>query len=260
MFTLGRKIDIHYKTNKIIIIISALTMALAFAFTRNIKTSLYIGLGTFLAWALAREVDPKHEYSAFIGTAISLVNIFYYESIDLLVLLLILLVLRLLNGISGKEITLLDLIVVLGLSTFVSLSKNNSIYMVPLISALITLSGLKEKPKIFYIFLLLSSAVFLFESFYLNYFSLELVDLSNRWNIFIIAGLLLFTIWINFIKVENSLDDRGKPVEEKRIRAAQMLYGSIVLLFFLFSYVSINNLIIHLGLMLGVIVYSLFDR
>lgn len=259
MFTLGRKIDFNYKTNKMILIISAMAMAAGFIVTGDIKSSIYIGVGTFLTWALTREVDPKHEYSAFLAAAISLLNIIYYENINLLVIFLVLLVLRLLNGITGKEITLLDLSLVLLLSIITSLSTENSIYLVPFLSAVMTLSGLSKNPKKYYIFLFISAAVFLFESFYLNYFAFEFIGLSNRINLVIIALAVIFVIWINFIKIKGTLNDNGQPVDEKRVRAAQMLYGSIVILFFL-GEVSLNNLIIYFAVMIGIIVYSFFDR
>lgn len=77
---LGRPIDPAYKTNLLILIFSVLTGAVASA------SSLYAGVGIIEAlvmgiwsggavlagWAIAREIDPDHEYSAFVGAAFSL--------------------------------------------------------------------------------------------------------------------------------------------------------------------------------------------
>ena len=108
MFTLGRKIDINYGTNKIIIILSLLVGLLGGIMTGEIKSGLYLALGTFLSWSLAREVDPGHEKSAFVAVGLSILNLFYYVKIEVLVLVWLILVMRMISRITGKELKFLD--------------------------------------------------------------------------------------------------------------------------------------------------------
>lgn len=260
MFTLGRKIDINYPTNRIILISSIIIAAIGYFITGEIMSGLYIGGGTFLTWALAREVDPKHEYSAFLCAAISLVNLFYYEKIDLLVIFWMLLLLRLVSDISGKGITWLDILSVLGLSIYLSISNVNSIYLAPFISAMFSLIKFKEKPKQSLTILVIAVIIFLVESIFFQYFSTADIDFSNILNIFIIGGLFLFSISINFIKIKGVVNDKYNAIDEKKMRTSQMLYPNIILLLFLFSNIGLNNLVIYFSVMVGTTVYLFIDN
>nr|WP_300003393.1 hypothetical protein [Tissierella sp.] len=260
MFTLARKIDFSYMTNKVILAIAALAAFAGYLVTRDIKSGIYIGMGVFLTWAIAREVDPKHDYSAFACVTISLVNLFYYEKINLLVLFWIVLVLRMLNGITGKDLTLVDIISVLGLSIYMSINLKNSIYMVPFISAIMSLNKFDKKTKFTTAAFIVSLGIFLLESFYFKIFEFQVIDFSSKINIAVIAGSFLFSVWINFISIKDLKDDLGNPAEERRIRAAQMLFSNIVLLLLLFAGINLNNLIIYISIMLGIITYSFIDR
>lgn len=260
MFTLARKIDFNYMTNKIILAVSALAALVGYFVIGDIKSGIYIGLGTFLTWVLAREVDPKHDYSAFVCVGGSLINIFYYEKINLLVLLWMVLFLRLLNGITGKKLTALDLFTVLGLSIYLSIDFKNSIYLAPFISSIMTLNRLEKKSNLTMIAFIIAIGVFLLESFYFKMFQFQVIDFSNKLNVAIIAGTFIFSVWINFIKIKGVKDDLGNPINETRVRAGQMLFSNTVLLLLIFGGISLNNLIIYTAVMLGVISYSFVDR
>ena len=260
MFTLGRKIDFNYKTNKIILILAVVAGLAGYFITGDIISALYIGMGTFLTWALAREVDPKHDYSAFVCLTISLVNLFYYRSISLIILFWIILILRLLNGITGKAITQIDILAVLALSLYLSIDLKNSIYIVPFISAIMTLNKIHKKTKFKTAILIISIGIFLLESFYFKMFEFTAIDFSNKINIGVIGLSIVFSIWINFIRIEDLKDDQGSPVNKTRIRAGQMLFSNTVLLLLLFSVIGLNNLIIYMSVMVGIIVYSLIGR
>lgn len=257
MFTLAREIDFSYKTNKWITIASLVVAVLGAIITQSAKSGLYIGLGTFLTWAIAREVDPKHEYSAFFAAGISLVNLFYFQKIEILNIFYILLFLRLVNGISGKKASLLDIFIVFALGLLLTLDKKNSIYLIPFISGVMSIKRIEGKNKIIQGILIITSLIFLVESLAYGYFGFKEIDFSNIMNISIVVASFIFIIWNNFIKIEGTLDDKGEPVNDKKIRSSQMLYGSTILLFFLFADISLNNLIIYFSVMFGIIVYSL---
>ena len=87
-------------------------------FTGTVLSGVYVGFGFFLTWALVRELDPNHEYSALLAAAFSLLNLLYYENVQLLVVVWVLLLMRIINGITGKELTTFDIFSVLGLTTY----------------------------------------------------------------------------------------------------------------------------------------------
>ena len=133
-------IDLKYKTNLIVVILAALVSIAGWIVTGGFISGLYIGGGTFLTWALAREIDPKHEYSALLAAAISLINIFHYESISILIIAWLLLTLRMVNGLCGKPVTIFDMLLVLGLTTYLSFNSENSIYLIVFLLALALVS------------------------------------------------------------------------------------------------------------------------
>lgn len=259
-FTLGRKIDINYQTNKLILIISAIVVIIGYFVTKDVISALYLGVGTFLTWALAREVDPKHEYSAFLCTALSLVNLFYYEKINLLVLFWIILLLRMVNEISGKDVSSLDVFLVLGFSIYLSIIHKSSIYVAAFVLAMVYIVKIKGKSKMALISLIIAASVFLVENSYFRYLSAQDIDFSNKINIFTIVGVFVFLMAVNFIKNEGIVDDKGNLLEVKKARSAQLLFGNMILFLFLFSGINLNNLIIYFSVIIGVIIYAFVDR
>ena len=260
MFTLGRKIDFSYNTNKIILAISFIVGGIGYFITGEISSGLYLAGGTFLTWALAREVDPKHDYSAFIAVALSLVNLFYYQKIELLIIFWIILTLRLVSGISGKDATILDIVVVLGMTLYLAVNSQNVMYILPFMSAMIYLIRAKENYKASIGALVLSLLAFLVGGFYLQYFKINSIELLKMENVFIIIGIFVFITGINFIKINGLVDDKGKPANDRKIRTSQMLYGNIILLLFLFAGVGLNNLIIYFSVIIGTFLYAIVDR
>lgn len=109
-------IDFNYKTNQLVVLLTLAASAVGWLVTGAFLSGLSIGVGVFLTWALAREIDPKHDYSALLAAGFSLINLFYYESVQLLVLGWLLLVLRMVNSLCGKPVTVFDMFSVLGLA------------------------------------------------------------------------------------------------------------------------------------------------
>lgn len=257
MFTLGRKIDINYKTNKIILIVSLLVSIVGYFMTRDIKSALYIGVGTFITWALAREVDPKHEYSAFVAAGISLINLFYYNGISLLDFLWILLLLRLITGITGREITIVDTLIVFGLTVFLTISNKNFIYIIPFMVGIILLVKYGKKSKINLGFLVLSSLIFLVEGLFFKYYYVENLNSNNIITIISILLPLIYIFTKKFIKMEKLENDKGGPANKDKVRNSQTLYGIIIMLMVIFSRISLSSVIIHLSVISGIIIFSL---
>ena len=133
-FTLGRKIDPTYKTNLIILIMTLTLLVAMGIFTMDWGASLVFSAGFFLTWALAREIDPLHDTSAFVAAAAYLVmtvgTIRTMETMEINLGLVFwtVLLLRGITKITGKTITLVDLLGLTGLGIYVMMGQENGIY------------------------------------------------------------------------------------------------------------------------------------
>jgi len=82
---------------------------------RPFSISLFFAAGTavsvFLTWAISRELDPPHHWSAFLGLPFTLIAALYYGLSGLILLFFILLIGRTLNGSTGLRITVFDSII-----------------------------------------------------------------------------------------------------------------------------------------------------
>lgn len=231
--------------------------AIGWSVTGKVLSGAYIAGGTFLTWALAREIDPKHEYSAFLCVAFSLLNLFYYESIQLLVILWIILMIRMVNGITGKERTFLDVFLVLGMTIYLSISNQNSMYLLPFIVAMGFIISFKEKIKLALIAGGIAVGVFIAEIFFLKYPSFNRIDYSETINIFVVAVVFVSFIFWSFLSKEEIRDDVGSMAKRSKIFLSQTIYSLVVFLVYFFGKTSVNNLIIYLSVIVGVIIYWL---
>jgi hypothetical protein len=124
----GRLVDPRYPTNLVIVILAALVTAGAAA-CRWVAGSTLLdgalwgigaGLAIFLAWALARELDPDHDLSAFVAVALAIVALAALGLPPLLPLFWILLVMRVVNRTVGLPARPLDSLAVLGLGLWLT--------------------------------------------------------------------------------------------------------------------------------------------
>ena len=121
--SVGRPIDRRYPTNRAIAGLTLVVAILGFAVRRLTGThplesftgGLVLAIGFFLAWAIARELDPDHDASAFVAAALSLIPQTVLERPDLAGVLLILLLLRIVNRTVGPAAQPLDTIGILAL-------------------------------------------------------------------------------------------------------------------------------------------------
>lgn len=255
MFTLGRKIDFNYKTNKFITIAAAIVAVIGWISTGNPKSGLMIGVSVFLTWALSRELDPTHDYSAFLGAGFSLLNLVYYENIELLVVFWLLLLIRLVNGITGKDRTMVDVVSVLGLTVYLSLNNKNSGYLVVFVVAMLCLLVVREKVKLAVIAGVIGLGLFIGESFFMDFLVFNKFNDLNWSSLFAILlwGSSLILFW--FLSKAEIKDDLGHLVKRSNILAGQTLYSGAILILTLFNAVSFNNLVIYLSVIAGVLIY-----
>jgi len=121
--SIGRPVDRHYPTNRAIATLSLLVAILGFAIRRLAGVpspeafvgGIILALAFFLAWAIARELDPDHDLSAFVAAGLSLIPSVVLGRPDIAAVLLVLLLLRIVNRTVGTAARPLDTIGILAL-------------------------------------------------------------------------------------------------------------------------------------------------
>ncbi len=118
--SLARVVDPRYPSNRLVLI-GALVAGLAVGAAALLGVDPKAGpvaaaVGVFLAWAIARELDPDHPASAAIAIPVSLALSLTIGPSALLVSTAVLLGLRMTAGTVGTPLRLLDMIGIVGLS------------------------------------------------------------------------------------------------------------------------------------------------
>jgi hypothetical protein len=122
--SLGRPLDPDYPSNRAVLILVPVlaTAAAILAWILGVPTldgllrGARVGLAAFASWALAREIDPDHDGSAFLAMAIGTAAIMTYPDTDILIAFWLMAILRILNRTTGLPARWLDSIVVAGFS------------------------------------------------------------------------------------------------------------------------------------------------
>jgi len=252
MFTLGRKIDLRYKPNLIIVLFSLIMTALGWLVTGGILPGISLGVGAFLTWALSRELDPAHDYSAFIAAALSLAMLFYFESVQISIGLWLLLLMRAVNGITGKELTLFDVFTLLAFTVFLAINNENSIYLLIFVLATVFIIRTGEKTKRILIATALGFIFFIIQSFLMTPLSFNRIDSLNGLALLVIVSSILSLIVFWFLSRTKTEDDQGNRAVPSKVFSSQLLYSVTILLLVFFSDLTFNDQIIYLSPMIGV--------
>lgn len=118
--SLSRAVDPRYPSNRLMLVgagLAGLGVGVAILFGADLKAgALPVAVAVFLAWAMARELDPDHPKSAALAMPVSLVLVLVVGPAALLVTFGVLLGVRLAAGTVGTPLRLLDSVAVIGLS------------------------------------------------------------------------------------------------------------------------------------------------
>jgi hypothetical protein len=236
---LGRTpIDPRYPTN---LAIAALTLvvAIAGAFLRLLSGAALLesaqwgigaGLVVFLTWALGRELDPDHDLSAFVGAGLVLFALLIFDRPSLLVIFWLLLLLRIVNRTVGLPAKLLDSLGVLGLGAWLAWQGH---WMVGLATAVgFLLDGLLSPPLRHQLFV---SGLTFVATLVLSIFHGDIAMESGPTTEVVIATAVMAGLFL--VVIATSRDSRavgdatGKPLNPRRVQAAQFLALLTALLF-----------------------------
>ncbi|MBK1705196.1 hypothetical protein [Halochromatium glycolicum] len=236
---LARPIDLDHPTNRwigaltlVILISGTLIAALAGqGWLAAIGWSALAALAFFLAWALARELDPDAELAAFVAAgftlpALAAAGLGWLPLPDLAALFLILLALRVVNRTTGLAATLPDTVGVLGLGLWLGYEAN-PIYLALAVAALL-IDGLLGRPDIRR--LLLAGGAALVGVLLLSFTDAPLSDslLARALApVALLAGLLIAALFATVIRaagqIQSHTDDTDEPLSSRRVRAGQGL-------------------------------------
>ncbi|MFL2094403.1 hypothetical protein [Marinilactibacillus psychrotolerans] len=254
------------KTNVTIVFFTLVASALGWLFTEDFFSGLSTGGGVFLTWAVTREIDPAHQSSAIIAAFFSLFHLlFYMESIHLLMLAWILALLRAVNGITGKRLTLVDILGVFALTVFLSFFNENSLYLIVLGLALTSLFILRIKKAAVLICGMLTFILFIVQLTFFDYGSFMGIAQLISFHLAAVASAVLFAIFLSFsqsfqAKIE-AKDDQGNKVDEKRILHGRYLYSATIVGFVFFAHHTTSDVLIHLSVLWGTFIsYLIFKN
>lgn len=261
MFTLGRKVSLSYRTNQIILSVSLVFGAFWYILTTDLTESMLFGGSLFLAWALVREIDCRREYAAFVAVGMYIIlQQFYPFNISLGLIFLMILLMRAINQITGKSLTVIDLLSLIGLSGYLTYTTENNVYLILVILMLLVSVRLNNNGlRTFYIALFVTSVTVVMGL--LTPISLEINRLSTEpLALFYYGSLLLYFIYVLIDKDKESVTDLGQPASVTRLLYAQLFYGLAQVVLIIFSELPIGNVVIFMSSIFGVISFGIMDQ
>ena len=149
---LGRPLDPRYPTNLAIgalsLVVGAVGAVAKLLSDVALLDSALWGIGAafsvFLSWVLARELDPDHDLSAFVGAGLMILTLPFLDPPALMLLLWVVLALRIVNRTVGLPARPLDTLALLGLGGWLTWQGH---WIVGLVTALaFLLDGLLADP------------------------------------------------------------------------------------------------------------------
>ncbi|MGD2019661.1 MAG: hypothetical protein PVJ30_02155 [Thiohalocapsa sp.] len=227
---LARPVDTAYASNRRILGLSAAVLVAAWlifglhtgSWLAALGSAALAALACFLAWALARELDPDQSDAAVLGAALSLPGLLAAGLPDIGALFLVLLAVRAVNRSTGLPATVLDLGLLLALGVLISLPAQ-PVYLAAA-GVAVLLDGILAPPSRRRLITGIGAAtiaaavviVLMPEG------PRPLPDLTA-----VLAALALAALFIPVvlaqIGIESTADETGEPLSTKRVQAGQLL-------------------------------------
>lgn len=225
-----RSLDPHYSTNRAILVIGAAATML-FTILQGLASNnwlqgglagLLAGISVGFAWALGRELDPDHEYAAFVGAGMAILGLYLFSLPNLLILLWLLLVMRTINRTTGLPATIVDSTSMLALGGWLAYSVS-WIFGALTALAFILDAALPEPHRRQYqdaVFaIILTIAMFTLTGEFL-----PAAGLSLPAGVLAVALSLVFVpLLLNYRQVVSVGDDTQLPLIPRRMQSAQIL-------------------------------------
>lgn len=249
--SLVRVVDPRYPTNLAILVLSILAGGVQFGFTiaqgsdllTSLTNAIPIGLTVFLTWAVAREIDPEHELSAFLGLALAIPGYYLFNPPDLLAVFMMLLLIRIINRTTGISSRILDSLVVSGLGLWLTY-QGNWIYGFLTAAALLIDSRLPPPRNQNLVF----SMVITVFTFLIMIFLLEPITILGTiqtpdFYLVLVMSILIIPLTISTRRIELVCDFSPERVNPLRAQAGQIFtVTSLIIVWLLQGREGIGNL------------------
>ena len=258
MFTLGRDIDIHYPTNQLILILTAVSAVIGIFTSGDFITGVKIGGTIFLTWAFGRELDPKREYGAFVGVVFALYSFFVPFDVGLMELFFLLLLLRLINTTSGDQPTLLDAGIVLIIAAFLSFNLKTPIYSLLYLIGIFLSDVFKKNQSVQTVLTFLavgSSAYIIYRFISQGTFKGPILSVLT-----VVGLVLLYSLFAYIDKDKKIYDDQKNEIDSIKILKAQLFFAVTVVVLTFLTNPTIGNMILYASTMAGLIVYGQLSK
>ncbi len=235
---LGRPVVMNHFPNRLVAILTLAILAVTLVIKLSggaavldaLSTAAVTAFAVFLTWAIGREIDPAHDWSAFVALPFALLTAVMLGGPNFIALLFVLLFSRTLSGCTGMRPTISDsiLLIILGAILFC-----DGIFMALIILALVFFSDAFLKPpnqrQIFFgvASLFVFGLMFLFVSgipFYL--------EMGNLYNISALLLLLAAVVVLFMLTGREQIPDdmNHAALQKTRVRLAQSLPALFVIL------------------------------
>lgn len=258
-FSLGRKIDFTYQTNRWLAILTVIIFGGFWLFSGNPGRSLSIAGGFFLCWALAREIDPANDLSAFLAGGVFFLGAPFLGGIELGVIFWMVLLIRLISKICGKTPSYIDLLVITAVTVFLVFSQTNSVYILLFGFALGFAYFRNGKNPVLGKYALLSLGIFLGSLFFGLFSPGYILSLNPGIGFLMVLALIILgggLIWILDDR-DRLYDDLGISLKPEWIRLGQVFYLLSLWFFLFFENLSYATYFIFFSVMVGVVFFSL---
>lgn len=208
-----------------------------------------------MSWALSRELDPAHTLSAFKAAGLAFFAIFSPDSFQAGLLFWLLLLIRLVNGITGKKLTIFDMLSTLGFTAFLSFTRENSLYLMVFVLATVCLIIIGKRSKTVMAGGSISLLLFLGQILFID--SIHFISLNDI--DFLSGSLLVLTALSIFLFRQLSQvaiqDDQGQEADSERIFYGQLIFCAAIILFTFSSTLTFNDQVIFLAVVSGIIIH-----
>jgi hypothetical protein len=262
--SIGRTLDpLNYRTHLAIMLMTlvggviggAITLLNGGDLNSAITAGFFMGASIFIAWVIAREVDPDNDYSAFVGAFLA--GVFFVGRVDILSLSAVIILSRLINRVVGPPAKLNDSILALVL---VGLSVLMGSWQMGLVGAIgyAMDASLSQPLRLHWIFALLALAISV-GYVVLNGVTMSIAMLSTPYLVILIATTLLYgLVIIMTTRITTPCDMTSYRLDPRRVQATMLFLAlGAIMTAVLMGENGVNLWVSAWATMAGVAVYRL---
>ena len=260
---IARPLDLNYPTNKAIALLSMMVIAASTIFWmaagRGFLDSAWWGfiasLTVFLSWAIARELDPEYDLSAFVTAGLSLISLIFFDLPRIIVLFWILLLTRIVNRTTGLPARMLDSLFLLALAGWLTF---NGYFVVGLMTSLaFLLDGFLSRPRRHQLLFAGIPLLLIAISFYLNSIVFGETKLPFTIQLAVVVMASLFVLVIYDSRTVRAIADQTEELlDPMRVQAAQVLALATAMLIALLN--GLHGLVSIMPLYAAIVGISLY--